>query len=300
MTGRSCPFCRFPLKEGTTIAECTTCHAVHHADCFAENGGCAIAGCPGGPTMLGAATTAADQATAQLPRLAPRPPATKVEFTAPSSAGEPGAQPPSPTSPGRGLAPTIAVAAVAAVLVAGGAIAAIIVSTRGTVSAPAHATTAADATPTSPTASNATSTTASPPSNAATTPAATSSGCSVSSDGCVAASAGDGSPISASGAAQSDSNGPPSDTHQCDPNIFAGLDTTCPFAENVFQAVALGYQRLGTSQIPGYVTAYSAATGKTYQLTCQINDAQQVVCTNSTDSETVFSTQSVYVYHPIG
>jgi hypothetical protein len=51
MTGRSCPYCRFPLKEGSPIAECGSCHTVHHAECWEENGGCSITGCAGGPTQ---------------------------------------------------------------------------------------------------------------------------------------------------------------------------------------------------------------------------------------------------------
>ncbi|MEV4422449.1 hypothetical protein AB0L40_21105 [Patulibacter sp. NPDC049589] len=43
--GRSCPYCRFPLKPGTGVAECGSCHAVHHDECWEEGGGCAVVGC---------------------------------------------------------------------------------------------------------------------------------------------------------------------------------------------------------------------------------------------------------------
>lgn len=47
---RTCPYCRSPLGAGEATRECTACHAVHHADCWAENGGCAVALCAGGPS----------------------------------------------------------------------------------------------------------------------------------------------------------------------------------------------------------------------------------------------------------
>jgi hypothetical protein len=46
--GRSCPFCRFPLKEAAAVVRCPVCRAVHHAECWQENGdSCAVVGCPG-------------------------------------------------------------------------------------------------------------------------------------------------------------------------------------------------------------------------------------------------------------
>lgn len=46
--GRSCPYCRFPLKEDTRISECPICAALHHEDCYSENGACAVPGCADG------------------------------------------------------------------------------------------------------------------------------------------------------------------------------------------------------------------------------------------------------------
>ncbi|HEX8103654.1 MAG TPA: RING finger protein [Solirubrobacteraceae bacterium] len=49
-TGRPCPYCRFPLKEGDGMVRCGACSSAHHADCWDDNGdGCAIVACPGGP-----------------------------------------------------------------------------------------------------------------------------------------------------------------------------------------------------------------------------------------------------------
>src|SRR5205807_1402812 len=49
-TGRACPYCRFPLKEGTEMVVCGTCKAAHHADCWDDNHGCAVVGCAAGPS----------------------------------------------------------------------------------------------------------------------------------------------------------------------------------------------------------------------------------------------------------
>jgi Prokaryotic RING finger family 1 len=52
-TGRACPYCRFALKEGVQIAVCAVCGASHHADCWHDNGGCAVTACAGGPSTGG-------------------------------------------------------------------------------------------------------------------------------------------------------------------------------------------------------------------------------------------------------
>jgi hypothetical protein len=56
-TGRSCPYCRFPLKEGTPAERCDGCTALHHEDCWEDCGGCAVLGCVA--SGKGVATTAA-------------------------------------------------------------------------------------------------------------------------------------------------------------------------------------------------------------------------------------------------
>lgn len=48
-TGKSCPFCRFPIKERDDVVACGECHSPHHEDCWEENSGCAVPGCAGGP-----------------------------------------------------------------------------------------------------------------------------------------------------------------------------------------------------------------------------------------------------------
>src|ERR1700743_1589460 len=47
--GRTCPYCRFPLKDGVPALRCHLCQAVHHEDCWRDGGGCATYGCPNGP-----------------------------------------------------------------------------------------------------------------------------------------------------------------------------------------------------------------------------------------------------------
>lgn len=68
MSGRSCPYCRFPLKEGAPIATCADCRAVHHEDCWGENNGCAIGGCGAKAALNAAPPVTARKA---VPTLAP-------------------------------------------------------------------------------------------------------------------------------------------------------------------------------------------------------------------------------------
>jgi Prokaryotic RING finger family 1 len=54
--GRTCPYCRFPLKRDVPSVDCDACGAVYHAECWQEGGGCAILGCPNAVAGAGAAT----------------------------------------------------------------------------------------------------------------------------------------------------------------------------------------------------------------------------------------------------
>lgn len=56
--GKTCPYCRFPIKPGDQIVVCPACQVPHHADCWEENQGCTTYGCTGR-----AAGTAASQWT---------------------------------------------------------------------------------------------------------------------------------------------------------------------------------------------------------------------------------------------
>ena len=106
--GRSCPYCRFPLKEGGELVRCGHCHAPHHADCWDENQGCAVLGCAGAPSA-----NTSSQPTVVIPP--PPPPSTPA-------ATDKSAQSPNRSSGtnravvGAILALTVAIAAVAVVL----------------------------------------------------------------------------------------------------------------------------------------------------------------------------------------
>ncbi len=44
-----CPYCSFPVRRGDPLVTCPACRARYHADCWRENGGCAVYGCHGAP-----------------------------------------------------------------------------------------------------------------------------------------------------------------------------------------------------------------------------------------------------------
>jgi hypothetical protein len=48
LAGASCPYCRFPFKQGVEVVVCGACGAPQHADCWNDNGGCAVVACEGG------------------------------------------------------------------------------------------------------------------------------------------------------------------------------------------------------------------------------------------------------------
>jgi hypothetical protein len=56
--GKTCPYCRFPLKSGILAESCDACETVHHQECWQEGAGCAVFGCANNP---GVAQNAARQ-----------------------------------------------------------------------------------------------------------------------------------------------------------------------------------------------------------------------------------------------
>src|SRR5215472_10382089 len=45
-----CPYCRMPFDEASPPKIfCTACGMPHHEDCYQENGGCTVFGCPKAP-----------------------------------------------------------------------------------------------------------------------------------------------------------------------------------------------------------------------------------------------------------
>jgi TM2 domain/Prokaryotic RING finger family 1 len=45
----TCPYCRTPFEADDEVVTCPACGTAHHADCFAENGGCTVFGCSQAP-----------------------------------------------------------------------------------------------------------------------------------------------------------------------------------------------------------------------------------------------------------
>ncbi len=45
--GKTCPYCRFPIKPGQAVTICSECGVPHHSECWEENGGCTTYGCRG-------------------------------------------------------------------------------------------------------------------------------------------------------------------------------------------------------------------------------------------------------------
>jgi Prokaryotic RING finger family 1 len=52
-TNSLCAICQSPLNEAEPQTSCPACHAPYHADCWTENGGCAIYGCTEVPKTEG-------------------------------------------------------------------------------------------------------------------------------------------------------------------------------------------------------------------------------------------------------
>jgi len=43
--GKTCPYCQFPIKQGSGGVLCPACHVPHHRTCWEENKGCTTFGC---------------------------------------------------------------------------------------------------------------------------------------------------------------------------------------------------------------------------------------------------------------
>jgi hypothetical protein len=132
-TGRACPYCRFPLKEGVAIVVCPVCSSAHHAECWRDNGGCAIVACAGGPGASGAPTVGE---TPTAPYSAASAGGTQQHGTAQI--------PPPPPPPSLGKrSPSLAIAVIVlALAVAGAAVAIVLGSQRGSTVRVSNVTTA--------------------------------------------------------------------------------------------------------------------------------------------------------------
>jgi TM2 domain-containing membrane protein YozV len=81
MTAEVCPYCRGPITAGDLSLACEGCGTPHHADCYAENGGCTIFGCskaPGDEPKVSVSTpelvAVSSSASSASPRLSVPPP----------------------------------------------------------------------------------------------------------------------------------------------------------------------------------------------------------------------------------
>jgi hypothetical protein len=124
--GRSCPYCRFPLKEGAAAERCDSCSSLHHEDCWSDGGGCAVLGCPqaGKATAVAMGPQAGSPGVTYQPGVTSQPgapvlpqaPATQVYPGYGTSPGYPPPQPAAPAPPRSGNQ-TILVVAVLIALV---------------------------------------------------------------------------------------------------------------------------------------------------------------------------------------
>jgi hypothetical protein len=84
----SCPYCRAPIEADEESVVCADCATPHHADCYAENGGCTVFGCSKAP--LDEPKISID--TSEVSRYAP--PASTLPY--PGAAAPPPRTPPPP------------------------------------------------------------------------------------------------------------------------------------------------------------------------------------------------------------
>lgn len=100
MTAVACPYCRAKIGPEEQSLACEGCGTLHHADCYAENGGCTIFGCGKAPAdeaklsvstpeLVSVATPSAVIAAETRPVAPPPPPpGGQVAVAAPASTAE--------------------------------------------------------------------------------------------------------------------------------------------------------------------------------------------------------------------
>jgi hypothetical protein len=57
--GKTCPYCRFPLKAGVAAEQCDGCETIYHAECWLDGEGCGVLGCSGAGAARGQRRAAA-------------------------------------------------------------------------------------------------------------------------------------------------------------------------------------------------------------------------------------------------
>jgi hypothetical protein len=53
LDGARCPYCHAAIERAEDDWACPVCKARHHQECFFENGGCTLQGCPGTTPLQG-------------------------------------------------------------------------------------------------------------------------------------------------------------------------------------------------------------------------------------------------------
>jgi TM2 domain-containing membrane protein YozV len=92
MTTLVCPYCRTNIAAGDEPLICEGCGVAHHADCYAENGGCTIFGCSKAPADEPKVSVSTPELT-----VASKPPPARVERRLPPPP-PPGVTPPPATA----------------------------------------------------------------------------------------------------------------------------------------------------------------------------------------------------------
>jgi TM2 domain-containing membrane protein YozV len=70
----ACPYCRAPFEPEDEVKVCDACATPHHADCYAENGGCTVFGCANAPVDEPKISISASDVRGTPPPIAAAPP----------------------------------------------------------------------------------------------------------------------------------------------------------------------------------------------------------------------------------
>ena len=107
-TNSACPYCRTGLEatddEPIEIVVCEACATPHHADCYAENGGCTVFGCARAPVDEPKISVSSSDLTSQY---RPPPPLTLQTARTPPPPRRPGTTTAVPPPPPRGAQPVL-------------------------------------------------------------------------------------------------------------------------------------------------------------------------------------------------
>lgn len=90
-----CPYCRAAIAADKESIQCEACATPHHADCYAENGGCTVFGCAKAPVDEPKICVSASDISGQA-RAASAPPPRAATPPPPLRAGHTSSVPPPP------------------------------------------------------------------------------------------------------------------------------------------------------------------------------------------------------------